>query len=279
MIEKQKINLTLLQRCIYRSVRQSAATRVEYNRESTDRQYKFINRPCGLDWPKTQVKIIDEDSAKAGARTEQPSGFIIITAELGLGQAGRILSIEVSRVARNNTNWYRLPDPCRLIEILLCDKVHLICDRLPLKVQLCEVLGWMHRHGSPHLILLLSEANRSRISAFWTDLIEGNPKTISSTNSQPPSDAIAIIYHLLHARKIMDALLCKLNSSKQEFKKTSKEESKRAKTTGTLACITGTITAPTDLGDPQPPNTKRYYIRSGQTDQQNGLCAGQGATP
>jgi hypothetical protein len=208
MIEKQKINLTLLQRCIYRSVRQSAATRVEYNRESTDRQYKFINRPCGLGWPKTQVKIIDEDSAQSGARTEQPSGFTIIITELALGQGGRILSIAVSRVARNNTDWYRLPVSCRLIEFLLCDQVHLICDRLPLKEQLCEVIGLMHRHGSQYLILLLSEATRSRISAFWTDLIEGNPKIILSTNSQPLSGEIAIIYHLLHARKIMNDLFC-----------------------------------------------------------------------
>jgi hypothetical protein len=141
-----------------------------------------------------------------------------------------------------------------------------------LQGQLLEVIGWTHRHGSLHLILVLPDGSRSLIPAIWTDLNEGNPKNLPSANSQPTSDAIATTNHLIHARKIVDALLCKLHSSEEEFKKASKEESKRAKTNGPLARITGTVSDSGNLGTSQSPTKKRYHNRSGQPDQQNGLC-------
>jgi DNA invertase Pin-like site-specific DNA recombinase len=106
----------------YVYVRQSTAAQVEFNRESTDRQYKLAQRAIGLGWQKKQVKIIDEDLAQSGASTSQRGGFTMMTSEVALGRVGLILSLEVSRVARNNTDWYRLLDLCSVTDTLIGDE-------------------------------------------------------------------------------------------------------------------------------------------------------------
>ena len=47
-------------------VRQSTASQVERNTESTDRQYALQERAVGLGWPRESVRIIDADLAAAG---------------------------------------------------------------------------------------------------------------------------------------------------------------------------------------------------------------------
>jgi len=51
MSDSRKVTSTHLQRCAYVYVRQSTAAQVECNRESTDRQYKLVERAIGLGWP------------------------------------------------------------------------------------------------------------------------------------------------------------------------------------------------------------------------------------
>jgi DNA invertase Pin-like site-specific DNA recombinase len=122
MSDNQKVKSTHLQRHAYIYVRQSTAAQVEFNRESTDRQYKLAQRAVTLGWAKQQVKVIDEDLAQSGSSAAQRAGFIMMTKEVALGQVGLILSIEVSRVARNNTDWYRLLDLCSVTDTLIGDE-------------------------------------------------------------------------------------------------------------------------------------------------------------
>jgi len=122
MSDKQKIKSTHLQRCAYVYVRQSTATQVQHNRESTDRQYKLVDRAISLGWSRQQIKVIDEDLAQSGSDTAQRNGFTMMTAEVALGHVGLILSIEVSRVARNNADWYRLLDLCSVTDTLIGDE-------------------------------------------------------------------------------------------------------------------------------------------------------------
>lgn len=122
MSNQEKIQPNHLHRiaCVY--VRQSTAAQVQHNRESTDRQYQLVDRAADLGWPKSQIKIIDEDLARSGASRRQRNGFTMMTAEVALGQVGLILSIEVSRVARNNADWYRLLDLCGVTDTLIGDE-------------------------------------------------------------------------------------------------------------------------------------------------------------
>jgi DNA invertase Pin-like site-specific DNA recombinase len=122
MSANEKIKPTHLQRCTYVYVRQSTAAQVQYNRESTDRQYKLADRALRLGWSKSQIKIIDEDLARSGSGTSERHGFAMMTTEVALGHVGLILSIEVSRVARNNADWYRLLDLCGVTDTLIGDE-------------------------------------------------------------------------------------------------------------------------------------------------------------
>jgi len=106
--------------CVY--VRQSTATQVERNRESTTRQYQLVDRAVELGWRRDHVRVIDEDLGVSGAGTARREGFELMASEVALGRVGLILAIEVSRVARNNAEWYRLLDFCGLTDTLIGDE-------------------------------------------------------------------------------------------------------------------------------------------------------------
>jgi len=103
-------------------LRQSTAAQVERNRESTARQYKLVARAVQLGWRREQVRVIDEDLGVSGAGTTRREGFEVMASEVALGRVGMILALEVSRVARNNAEWYRLLDFCGVSDTLIGDE-------------------------------------------------------------------------------------------------------------------------------------------------------------
>jgi DNA invertase Pin-like site-specific DNA recombinase len=117
-----KITHTHLERAAYVYVRQSTASQVQNNRESTDRQYKLVDRALCLGWSREQVRVVDEDLARSGSGVSERHGFAAMTAEVAFGHVGLILSLEVSRVARNNADWYRLLDLCGVTDTLIGDE-------------------------------------------------------------------------------------------------------------------------------------------------------------
>lgn len=122
MSGESKIKPTHRARCVYVYLRQSTATQVQRNRESTDRQYKLADRAVALGWSRRQVKIVDEDLGHSGQTSAQRNGFALMTADVALGRVGLILSLEVSRVARNNADWYQLLDLCSVTDTLIGDE-------------------------------------------------------------------------------------------------------------------------------------------------------------
>jgi DNA invertase Pin-like site-specific DNA recombinase/uncharacterized protein YndB with AHSA1/START domain len=122
MSDNPKVQPTHLQRWAYVYIRQSTAAQVAVNRESTDRQYRLGERAQQLGWPVERIKLIDEDLAHSGSGLVLRQGFTYLTSEVALGHAGLILSLEVSRVARNNADWYRLLDLCGVTDTLIGDE-------------------------------------------------------------------------------------------------------------------------------------------------------------
>ncbi len=102
-------------------VRQSSAAQVEHNRESTERQYALVHRAIDLGWHREQVTIIDEDLGLSGAGTAKRAGFARLAAEVALARVGIVFGLEVSRLARNNADWYRLLDLCAMTDTLIGD--------------------------------------------------------------------------------------------------------------------------------------------------------------
>jgi DNA invertase Pin-like site-specific DNA recombinase len=121
MSDNPKIQSTHLTRWAYVYIRQSTATQVLVNRESTDRQYQLAERAVHLGWSTAQIKVIDEDLAHSGSGVVTRHGFLQMTQEVALGQVGLILCLEASRVARNNAEWYRLLDLCAVTNTLIGD--------------------------------------------------------------------------------------------------------------------------------------------------------------
>ncbi|MGH3632215.1 MAG: recombinase family protein, partial [Sciscionella sp.] len=118
-------------------VRQSSPGQVHNNHESRALQYALRERAIELGWPAASVAVVDEDLARSGASTDGRLGFKDLVAEVGLGRIGLILGREVSRLARNNADWYQLLDLCTLTGTLVADADGIYCpgnfnDRLVL---------------------------------------------------------------------------------------------------------------------------------------------------
>src|SRR5712691_11630423 len=116
-----KVKPSHAQRTAFVYIRQSSPAQVEYNRESTARQYALVEKARELGWAKEQVMVIDEDLGVSGSGFAERSGFARMTAEVALGHVGIVFGLEVSRMARNNADWYRLFDLCSITDTLVGD--------------------------------------------------------------------------------------------------------------------------------------------------------------
>jgi len=121
MNERAKITANHLSRHAIVYLRQSSAAQVEHNRESTDRQYALATKARDLGWPEDRIIVIDEDLGLSGSGVIARSGFARLTAEVALARVGLVLGLEVSRLARNNAEWYRLIDLAGLTDTLIGD--------------------------------------------------------------------------------------------------------------------------------------------------------------
>jgi len=121
MNDLAKVKTSHTQRTAFVYIRQSSPSQVEYNRESTARQYALVEKARELGWAQEQVLVIDEDLGLSGSGSVRRSGFARMTAEVALGHVGIVLGLEVSRLARNNADWYRLLDLCGMTDTLIGD--------------------------------------------------------------------------------------------------------------------------------------------------------------
>lgn len=116
-----KVTGSHLGRDAYVYVRQSTLTQVREHTESLERQYELAARAQALGWAPRQVVVVDDDLGRSGADASAREGFKHLVADVGLGRVGIIFGIEVSRLARNNADWYQLLDLCALTDTLIAD--------------------------------------------------------------------------------------------------------------------------------------------------------------
>jgi len=117
-----KVTGAHLARTAYLYVRQSTLRQVLTNTESTARQYALRQKAIALGWAAEQVVTIDTDQGQSGASAADREGFQRLVAEVGMGRAGIVLGLEVSRLARNNADWHRLLEICAMSGTLICDE-------------------------------------------------------------------------------------------------------------------------------------------------------------
>ncbi len=103
-------------------VRQSSPMQVRDHTASTARQYDLAQFADRLGWPKERIRVIDQDQGHSGVSALGRDGFQHLMAEVGLGRAGAVLSLEASRLARSCSDWYRLIEICGLTDTLVIDE-------------------------------------------------------------------------------------------------------------------------------------------------------------
>lgn len=106
--------------CLY--VRQSTLRQVADNTESARRQYALRQRALALGWPTNRIRVIDEDQGKSGTSSGQRHGFRDLMGRLAGGEVGIVLSLEVSRLARDNADWHQLLRVAALSNTLILDE-------------------------------------------------------------------------------------------------------------------------------------------------------------
>jgi DNA invertase Pin-like site-specific DNA recombinase len=122
MNPESKITTDHLKRSAYLYIRQSTLRQVLENTESTQRQYALRQRAIALGWAEDQIIVIDHDQGQSGASTVDREGFQRLVSEVGLGKAGIVMGLEVSRLARNCADWHRLLEICALTHALILDE-------------------------------------------------------------------------------------------------------------------------------------------------------------
>src|SRR5215469_9661423 len=126
-----KVQSTHCGRMAFVYVRQSTWLQVKENRESTERQYNLRERAIELGWPASRVEVIDEDQGRSGSTADYRTGFQRLAAEVGSGNVGIVLMLEASRLARNNSDWYRLIEICGISGTLIADESAVYNPREP----------------------------------------------------------------------------------------------------------------------------------------------------
>lgn len=121
MSANAKVRESHVGRTAYIYVRQSTEYQVHNHLQSQQRQYELADLAVHYGWPRDRVEVIDDDLGRSGSTTSGRTGFARLVADVALGKAGIVFGLEVSRLARNNRDWYQLLDLCSLTATLIAD--------------------------------------------------------------------------------------------------------------------------------------------------------------
>ena len=132
IVSQAKVQAQHLARRAYVYVRQSSLVQVREHQESTRRQYDLKSRARQLGWSEERIVVIDDDlGLSASDESRVRNGFQRLLSEVVVGQAGGILSLEVSRLARQDSEGHRLVEVAALTGTLLIDEQRVYDPRLP----------------------------------------------------------------------------------------------------------------------------------------------------
>ena len=145
----QKVKTTHLKRNAYLYIRQSTLRQVFENSESTKRQYALRQKAVALGWSEDRIIVLDSDLGQSGASAADREGFQRLVTEVSLGRAGIVLGLEVSRLARNSTDWHRLLEICALTDALILE----LSTKRTWRAATCgsiRTTAWLRTHSKPN---------------------------------------------------------------------------------------------------------------------------------
>jgi DNA invertase Pin-like site-specific DNA recombinase len=146
----------------YVYIRQSSLGQVTRHAESTELRYELVERAVALGWPRERVAVIDDDLGKSGASAATRLGFQHLIAEISLARVGLVISMDASRLARNNGDWYRLLELCSMFGTLIADCEQLYDPQVYHDRLLLGLSGMMSEAELHHLKLRLQAGARHK---------------------------------------------------------------------------------------------------------------------
>ena len=100
---------------------QSKPSQVERHGESTRGQYALADRARDMGWPSGRVDVIDDDLGFSDESAVGRADFARLAAKVAAGHVGILFNINVSRLARTSSDWYRLLNLCGVTDTLIAD--------------------------------------------------------------------------------------------------------------------------------------------------------------
>ena len=199
---QEKICPEHLKRTAYIYLRQSTSGQVLYHRESQVNQERMADRARQLGWSSAEIQIIRSDLGQSGREAENRQGFQTLLSEVSLGHVGAIFGYEVSRLSRNNSDWYRLLEAAALFDTLIADydgiyDLNLFNDRLLLGLK-----GTMSE-AELHLIQLRMVAGRKRQlerGVYRQSLPTGYMRLEDGTVIQDPDENVRTSFQLIFTK-------------------------------------------------------------------------------
>jgi hypothetical protein len=170
---QDKITPQHVARQAYIYIRQSTPGQVAHHQESQINQRRMAERAAALGWPADRIQAIEVDQGLSGTASTGRLGFRDLLGEVSLGQVGIVFGYEVSRLARNNSDWYRLLEAAAVFDTLIADfdgvyDLHLFNDRLLLGLK-----GTMSKYPRSLLRGYLLPLDKLRVRKFITSLVQG----------------------------------------------------------------------------------------------------------
>lgn len=199
---QEKIRSSHLERQAFIYLRQSTPGQVLHHRESQLNQEQMAHRAKQLGWHQDQVHIIRTDLGQSGREATQRQGFQRLLSEVSLGRVGIIFGYEVSRLSRNNSDWYRLLELTAMFDTLIADydgiyDLNLFNDRLLLGLK-----GTMSE-AELHLMQLRLAAGRKRQlerGEYRSYLPTGYVRLDDGSVIKDPNERIRSVLDLLFAK-------------------------------------------------------------------------------
>jgi DNA invertase Pin-like site-specific DNA recombinase len=120
--DELKVRAEHRERVAFVYVRQSSLRQVRSNLESQRRQYEFADQAAAMGWSGERIVVIDEDQGKSGAIAQARAGFGRLVTAVARREAGIVMSLEISRLSRNDADWHQLVYLCRWTDTLIADE-------------------------------------------------------------------------------------------------------------------------------------------------------------
>jgi DNA invertase Pin-like site-specific DNA recombinase len=190
------------ERLAYVYVRQSTTKQMHHNQESQQYQYRLQQRAEELGWPPERIKVIDSDLGLSGRHADIRTGFQELVAEVSLGHVGIVFGYEVSRLARNNRDWYHLLDLAAMFKTLIADNDGIYDPRLYNDRLLLGLKGTMSEAELHWLRQRLDEGRMSQVKrgVYRQKLPTGLERLPDGTVVKHPDDQVRHVLDLLFAK-------------------------------------------------------------------------------